>query len=192
MLVALVLQVDIHLDLGRVVLGAAGKAIRQRHQLRIKIVQPLAMLGGQPDRFAQPQRPGFDHTGIRRRTLALVGGQDHMRRTFAQDLGKHHVHRSHPGAGIDHEQADIGHVHRPFRQAAHPALKAVVGRIFQPRRVDHGKAQIAQPRLALAQIARHAGLVVDQRQLLADKTVEQGGFAHIGPPHNGERETHGS
>ena len=44
----------------------------------------------------------------------------------------------------------------------------------------------------VAQVARDTGMVIDQRQFLADETVEQSGLAHIWAPHDGERKGHGS
>ena len=108
----------------------------------------------------------------------------------AQDVGKDLIRRGDAHPPVDQEQADIGHVHRPLGQAAHPALQAVVRDLLQTRRVDHGKAHVEQPGVALAQVAGHAGLVIDQRQLAPDKAVEQGGLAHIGAAHDGEGETH--
>ena len=46
-------------------------------------------------------------------------------------------------------------------------------------------------RLALAAVARDAGLVIDQRKLLPDQAVEQRRFADIGPADDGDREGHG-
>ena len=53
-----------------------------------------------------------------------------------------------------------------------------------------GEFEIAEPRLALAAVARHAGLVIDQRELLPDQPVEQRRFADIGPADDGNREGH--
>src|SRR3546814_14635972 len=49
------------------------------------------------------------------------------------------------------------------------------------------KFQPQQPGIALAPVARHPRLVVDEREALADKPVEQGRFADIGPADNGDR-----
>ena len=105
---------------------------------------------------------------------------------LAQDLGEDQIGRRHPHPRVDHEKADVGHVHRAFSEPPHPALQAVVGDLLEASRVDHREAQIGKPCRALAQVARHPGLVVDECQPLADQPVEQGGFAHIGPPHDGE------
>src|SRR5690606_2283975 len=47
-------------------------------------------------------------------------------------------------------------------------------------RVDHGEVQPQQVRIAEAAVARDAGLVVDQRELLADEPVEQRRLADVG------------
>ena len=90
------------------------------------------MFGGEADRLAQAQPVGVQHAGIGRRALGLVGGQNHMRRALAQDLGKDLVGRGDAGARINHEQADIGHVDRPLGQPPHPPRQAVIVGIFQP------------------------------------------------------------
>jgi len=149
------------------------------------------MLCREANGLAQPQPPGLDHPGIGGRALGLVRRKDHVIRPLAQNLGENLIHRRHPGARVDHEEADIGHLDRALGQPPHPAFKAVIGGILQPRRVDHRKAQIAQPRVALAQVAGHTGLVIDQRQALAHKAVEERGLAHIGAAHDGESERHG-
>src|SRR5690606_16449115 len=53
------------------------------------------------------------------------------------------------------------------------------------------EAQIADPSLALAQVARHPRLVVDQRETPADEPVEERGLADVRPPDDGKREGHG-
>ena len=148
------------------------------------------MFGRHADRLAEPQRIGLQHPGIGSTALGLVGGDKDVIRPLAQDLGEHFVKRRHPGPRVDQEQAHIGHVHRPLGQLAHPALEAVVGGILQPRGVDHRESQVGQPRIAFPQVARHARLVVDQRQPLAHKPVEQRGFAHVGAAHDCQCETH--
>jgi hypothetical protein len=110
---------------------------------------------------------------------------------LAQDIGKDPVGRGDAGACINDEKADVGHFDRPFGQPPHPALQAVVGHILQPGAVDHGKAQIAKAGIAFAQVAGHAGRVVDQRKLSADQPVEQGRFADIRSADDGKRKAHG-
>ncbi len=149
------------------------------------------MFGRKTDRLAQSQPVGFDHAGIGGASLGLVRGEDHVGGTLAQDAGEELVIRGDPGAGVDHEETDVGHVHRPLGEPPHPALQAVVGGILEAGGVDHGEAQVAQPRLAFAQVAGHARLVVDKGQPFAHEAVEERRFADVGSPDNGEGEGHG-
>ena len=150
------------------------------------------MFARHADRLTKPQTIGLNHPRIGGGAFGFIGRENDMRRFLAQDLGKHLIRGGHTSARIDDEQADIRHFHRPLRQATHASLQAVVGGIFQTGAINDSKAQITQPRLTLAQVARDTGLVVDQRQFLADETVEQSGLAHIWAPHDGERKGHGS
>ena len=148
------------------------------------------MFGGDAQRLSQAQAPGLHRAGFACPAFGLVGGDDHVFRTLAKDIGEIFVRCRHADARVDHEQADIGLVHGTLGQAAHPALQAVVLGHFQAGAVDHDKAQVAQPGRAFAQVAGDAGLVIDQGQALADKAVEQGRFADIGPTDDGECECH--
>ena len=148
------------------------------------------MLGRDAQRLAQPQRPGFGRAGLARGPLGLVGGQDDVLGALAQDVGEILVRRRDAHAGVDDEQADVGLVHGTLGQAPHPALQRIVLDHFQAGRVDHDEAQVAQARVALAQVAGDARLVIDQRQPLAHEAVEQGGLADIGPSDDGECEGH--
>ena len=158
----------------------------------IKIIQPFTVFCRQANWLSKTKRIGLDHARISGAAFALVGGQNDIVGPLAQDIGKHQIGRSHPVASINHEQTDIGHINRAFGQTAHTALQTVVRHIFQTRRIHNGKPQIRQPRFTFAQVARHARLVIDQRQSLADKAVEKRRFAHIRAPHNGKGERHPS
>ena len=69
---------------------------------------------------------------------------------------------------------------------AHPAGQGVRILVLEPGGVDHPEVEPEQVRLALAPVARHAGPVVDQREALADETVEQGRFADVGTADDGD------
>ena len=53
------------------------------------------------------------------------------------------------------------------------------------------QVQVAQAAMGEATVAGDAGLVVDQGQLAAGQTVEQGRLAHIGAADDGEFQRHG-
>ena len=156
----------------------------------VQIVDAFAMFGRKPHRVAQTQRIGLQRAGIACLAFGFVHADDDAGILLAQDFGKDLIGGGDTDPAVDQEQTDIGHVDRTFGQTAHPALKAVVGDIFQPCRVDHGKAQIENPGVAFAQVAGDAGLVIDQRHLAPDKAVEQGGFADVGTSDNGQGKAH--
>jgi hypothetical protein len=180
---------DIHIGLGLIGAGLGG--LDHRHQAHGKFGHPFPVFRRQRHGLAQSQFPRLDQARVGGRALRLVGGKDHRAARAAQDLGKQAVVRRDPGARVDQEEARVGHLHRAFAQAAHAALKAVVGGILKPGSVEDVETQVAQPRLALAQVARHAGLIVDKREFAPDKPVEEGRFAHIGAAYDGEGKAHG-
>ena len=183
---------QVHICFRRIGLRPLGETVGDWHQMGVKVVQPLAVFGRQADRFAKAKAVGLDHTGVGGFALCLVGGQNDMGGFLAQDIGKDQIRRRDTHAGVDHEQADVRHIHGTFGQAAHPALQTVVGDFFKSGGIHHSESQVGKPRRAFAQIARHTGLIIDQRQLFTDKTVEQRGFPDVGTAHNGEGERHGT
>ena len=156
-----------------------------------QIGHALAMFGRKGDGFAQPQAEGFHHAIIGGLTFRLVGDQNDRHVIAAQPAGDFLVQRRDPCARVDHEQRDVAIFHRRFSLHPHPAGQAVGVLIFITGGVDDGEVEAEQMRLALTPVAGDAGLVVDQRELLADQAVEQGGLAHIGPPDNGYDGQHG-
>ena len=163
---------QIHICVGYIGLSALSEPIGDRHKLRIKIVQPLAMFSRQADRVTKPKAIRFDHTGIGGFAFGFVGCQNDMSRFFAQDISKHQIRRGHADPGIDHEQADICHIHSAFGQTAHAALKAVIRHFFKPSGVNHRETQVCQACCAFAQVACYTRLIINQCQLFADKAVE--------------------
>ena len=145
--------------------------------------------------FFQSTNPGRSGGGDLRRAVVvgagfggaafgLVGAQDNLRGFAAQNVGENLVRRQNACPRVDHEQTGVGHFDGALGQAPHAALQAFVCRLFQASRVDDRKAQIAKPRRTFPQVARHARLIIDERQLLAHQTVEQGRLAHIGTTNN--------
>ena len=114
----------------------------------------------------------------------------HVLAGLAQHLGEALVERRDAGAGIDHEQDDVGVADRDLGLLAHPVFEAAIADILVAGGVEHAEFQIAEPPLALAAVAGDAGLVVDQRELPADQPVEQRRFADIGPADNSDGDAH--
>ena len=74
------------------------------------------------------------------------------------------VERRDAGARVDEEEARVGRARPPPRSARACGRQALRRRLVEAGGVDRGEAEVAEPRLALAAVAGHAGQVVDQRQ----------------------------
>ncbi len=77
------------------------------------------------------------------------------------------------GARVDDEQDRVAVGERGLGLGAHPAGERGGIALLQAGGVDDGEFEVAEPRFALATVARHAGRIVDQRELAADEPVEQ-------------------
>ncbi len=150
------------------------------------------MFGGKGDGVAQAQAECLHHAVVTGFALGLVGHQHDGRVAFAQPAGDFLVQRGDASACIDDEQGDIGIFDRRLCLHPHAAGQGLGVFVLITSGVDDGEFDAKQVRLPFPPIARDAGLVIDQRQLLADEPVEEGGLAHIGPPYNGNCGQHDS
>ena len=98
------------------------------------------------------------------------------------------VDRGQADAGVDHEEDGVGLGDGGLGLDAHAPGEARRLALLEARRVDDREAEIAELGVALAAVARDAGLVVDQRQLLADEPVEQRRLADVWPADHGDGE----
>ena len=94
-------------------------------------------------------------------------------------------------ASIMNRQTSASSIARSV-SAPHPARQAGVGRLLETGGVETVKRSGPSRAVALAPVARHAGLVVDQRQPPADEPVEQRRLADVGPADDGDGEGHGA
>ena len=145
------------------------------------------MLGAERDRIVEAERIALHQAVFALFPLGLVDDEDDRRVLAAQPARDFLVERGHPGAAVDHEQRRIGLAHRLFGLHAHAAGQGRRVIILETRGIDDAKIEAEQMAVALAAVARHPGLVVDERKALADQPVEQRGFADIGPADNGNR-----
>ena len=123
--------------------------------------------------------------------FGLVGHHDHRLAGAAHQIGEGAVVRHRAGLGIEHEEHRVRLLDRLFGLRQHPPGEAFGMGVLEARGVDDGEVEIAEPRLPLAAVARHARPVVDQSEPLADQPVEQRGLADIRPPDDGDGEAHG-
>ena len=157
-------------------------------QRLVKIAQPLAVLGRDRDRLAQPQPVGLGQAVLPRAALALVGDQDHLGGALAQPVREGFVERQDAGAGVDQEQHDVGGFDSALGEAPHARFQHLAACGFPAGGVEQREGEIAELRRCFADVARHAGLVVDQRMTTPDQPVEQSRFANVGPADDATRE----
>ena len=139
--------------------------VRQGFAQRLEqIDQPLAVLGRDADRIAETELIGFQHPGAAALALGLVGDHDHRLAGAPHQIGEGAVVRHRSGLGIEHEEHRVGLLDRQLGLRQHAAGEALGAGLFEPRGIDDGEVQIAEPGLALAPVAGDAGPVVDQRQ----------------------------
>ena len=108
----------------------------------------------------------------------------------AHQIGEGAIGRRRAVARIDDKQHGVRLRHRRRGLRLHPRRKRLALGVFEAGGVDHLEGKIAEPGLAFAAVARHARLVVDQREAAPNETVEQGRFADIRPADNGDGEGH--
>ena len=104
----------------------------------------------------------------------------------AQQLREMAVGAGHADAGVDQEQHHVAIGERGLGLRAHAARQRDRVALLQPRGVDDGEGEVAEAGLALAPVAGHARLVVDQRELAADEAVEQRRLADVGSADDGD------
>src|SRR3546814_18439705 len=77
--------------------------------------------------------------------------------------------------------------HRLFGLHAHPARQGRRVIILETRGIDDGEFKAEQLAVALAAVARHPRLRVDEREPLADEPAEQSQLYQIESPDTGDR-----
>ena len=168
--------------------GFVGRIIRLR-RLEIldigsdrleQVGHALAMFRTERNRIAKTERIAFQDPGFRCSALGLVDQQNHRRLRAAEPAGNFLVERREPGATVDHEDRELCSGDRHFGLLAHPSGQALGIFIFIARGVDDVELETQKIGSALAAVTRDPGHVVDERQLLANQSVEQRRFADIG------------
>jgi len=97
-----------------------------------------------------------------------------------------------PDPRVDEEEHGVRGGNCGLRLPEHAAGEALRDGLFEARRIDDGKREIAKPCFAFASIPRHSRHMVDEGQSPADQAVEERRFADVGASDNGKREAHGA
>ena len=168
-------------------LGFGG--LRQGFAQRgVKVGEPLPVFGRQSDGVAEIE--SFVGTREPNPALGLIGNQNGGLAGPAYEAGEMPVRGHEADAAVGHEHDRIRLGHSRFGLRAHASIEGFSLPLVEPGRVDDGEAEVAEPGIAFAPVACHAGQVIDQRQLLADQPVEQRRLADVRTPDDGDGKRH--
>ena len=121
--------------------------------------------------------------------FALVHHQGHRLAGAAQLGGDGFVAAGEPFAGVHQIEDVIGFVDGAAHLAVHERFDAVAV-AADAAGVHHHIGALAHPPEAVFTVAGEAGLVGHQGVAAAGEAVEEGGFADVGPPHQGDHRKH--
>jgi hypothetical protein len=155
-------------------------------QRLIQIGESVAMLRSLWHRIAKAEAERIICAGHSLFAFRLVGDQHDRFSGFADDVGEMLVFRRDARPRIDDEKNSVGIVDRGDGLGCHARGKRAFVGGFQARGIDGGKFKIADLCLAFAAVARHAGLIVDKRDTLADQPVKERGLADVRTADNGD------
>ena len=147
--------------------------INARLQRGIEIFHPFPVFSRYRERVTKTKAICLVNRILAHAPFGLVAKQNHIRTPPAQNVSNFGIKRRKARPGIQHEQAGICHVDAALCQLPHPSGQRVVRGTFEARRIDDLKFQVTKTPRTFAQIARDAGLVIDQGEFLADKAIEQ-------------------
>ena len=139
----------------------------------------FTMLSTDRGRFAEAEREAFVDARVALFAFRLVGYEHYRNLLATQPAGDLFVQRGQADTRIEYEHRRVRAFQTDFGLLAHPAGQAVGILVFPAGGVDDLELQPRDFRIAEAAVARDAGLVVDQRQPLADEPVEQRRLADI-------------
>ena len=153
-----------------------------------QIAGAVPVHGGDGDRVAEAERVKFIHAHVGRAGgVGLVDGQYHGLLRAQQHVRHVLVRRGHAGAQVGHQHDDRRRVDRDLRLLAHKEQDLAVGRRLDAAGVDHIKFPPAPLAFGVEPVAGDARGVLHDGQALPHQAVKQHGFAHIGPPHDGDQ-----
>ena len=152
-----------------------------------QIGDAFAVFGADRSGFAETQRKALEYARIALAAFGLVGHQYDRNRLFAQPARDFLVERGEPDPRIEHEHGRIGTFEADLGLLAHATRQAFRILVFPPGGIDDLEFEPRNDGIAEAPVARDAGLVIDQREALADQTIEQRRLADVRPADDDHR-----
>ena len=123
--------------------------------------------------------------------LGFVGGENTGLAEFAQKIGNVVVLSAQSLTGIDHKNHQIGLGHGLLGLLGHLFVDASSCVGLKPPCVHHNEFKGALFTLAVMAVPGQARKVSHDGVSRLGQSIEKGGFAHIGPPHQGQNRLHG-
>ena len=146
-------------------------------------VHAVTMGGGNGHGHAQPQRMELGGSHRARDALALVDGQHHLAGRAAQLLGDLLVTGQQALTAVDHEDDHVGLDDGLAGLASHLFGHAGGGHGLEATGVDQHDTLAVERGRAIVPVTGETRDVGHQGVARARQAVEQGGLAHVGPPH---------
>ena len=171
---------DVLVLLGVVALG------QQLDQAVEQVAGAEALGGGHGQRLAEPEPVEVvrEHEVVR--GVDLVGRHHHGQRAAAQDLGDLLVARPHAGAGVDHEQRDLGVGDRLARLVLDADRERVVVLEVDAAGVDQRQPAAVPLGRELLAVARDPRPLVDDRLARLREAVDERRLADVGIADDGD------
>ena len=142
------------------------------------------MYGGYCDGIAETERIELVERGILRAGgVGLVDGEDDGLARAQQHIRHVLVRCGNAGTDVGDEDDNVRRVYRYLRLLAHEQQYLAVGHRLDAAGIDYIKFSAAPLALGVEPVARDAGRVLDYREALSDKAVEEHGLADVRPAH---------
>ena len=136
--------------------------------------------------LSHAEGPRIERPRLAGGAFRLVGDDDHRLAAGAQDIRETLIEGRHARAGVDDEEARRSLRYGAIGLQAHAAFERLFRRLFEAGRIHNREFEVAETRVAFAPVARNARRIINKRQTLADKPVEQRRLADIRTADNGD------
>lgn len=153
-----------------------------------EIVHATAVFGGGGDAVAEAEAGEVGRGIIVVRAVGLVHDEDDVGIGFAEELGHFLVDRIDAGAGIDHEDDQVGGVHRDAGLEGDLVGEAVPIEGANTTGVDEFTGVLGEGARCRDAVTGDARLIEHDGDASTGQTVKKGGFPDIGATDDGDLE----
>ncbi len=169
-----------------IVAGALDRVQPLDHRVQ-QVSGAASVHGRHRHRVAQSQPVQLQRIRLVSEVVDLVGDQQHGRARAAQDLRDLLVTRHQTGPGVDHQQHQVGLLHRHPRLRRHFGLHRRVVCDVEPAGVDQPERVAAPLAQRLGAVSGDAGHLMHHRPPRRGQPVDQRRLPGIGEADDGDR-----